>query len=42
LRLVGDDASYGALLSKNAFDHADFYPYRQRILDQRRQAWIGC
>jgi len=42
LRLVGDDASYGNLLSKNAFDHADFLPYRQRILEARRQAWIGC
>jgi len=42
MRLVGDDASYGALLSKNAFDHEDFLPYRQRILEARRQAWIGC
>jgi len=42
IRLVGDDATYGALLSKNAFDHADFFPYRQRILEARRQAWIGC
>jgi len=42
LRLVGDDVSYGMLLSKNAFDHEDFLPYRQRILDARRQSWIGC
>jgi len=41
-RLAGDDASYGMLLSKNAFDHEDFLPYHQRILDVRRQAWIGC
>jgi len=40
-RLVGDDVGYGMLLSKNAFDQADFLPYRQRILDERRQAWIG-
>ncbi len=41
-RLVGDDVNYGMLLAKNAFDHEDFLPYRQRILDVRRQAWIGC
>jgi len=41
-RLAGDDVSYGMLLSKNAFDQADFLPCRQRILDERRQAWIGC
>jgi len=40
-RLVGDDASYGSLLSKNAFDQADFLPCRQRILAMRRRAWIG-
>jgi len=40
--LAGDDVSYGMLLSKNAFDHEDFLPYHQRILDARRQAWIGC
>ncbi len=41
-RLVGDDAAYAALLRRNAFDQADFLPYRQRILDERRNAWIGC
>jgi len=40
-RLVGDDVSYGMLLSRNAFDQADFSPCRQRILDERRRAWIG-
>jgi len=42
IRLVGDDVRYGMLLSRSAFDYADFLPYRQRILDARRQAWIGC
>jgi len=41
-RLVGDDAAYAALLSKNAVEQVDFLPYRQRILDERRSAWIGC
>jgi len=42
IRLVGDDVRYGMLLSRSAFDYADFLPYRQRILDIRRQSWIGC
>ncbi len=41
-RLVGDDAAYGMLLAKNALDQADFLPYRQRILETRRKAWIDC
>ncbi|MDQ6991286.1 MAG: hypothetical protein Q9M11_06095 [Mariprofundaceae bacterium] len=40
-RLVGDDVMYGNLLSKYVFNQADFDPYRHRILDERRQAWIG-
>ncbi|MDQ7001621.1 MAG: nucleotidyltransferase domain-containing protein [Ghiorsea sp.] len=40
-RLVGNDAMYGDLLSKHVFQQADFMPYRQRILDERRSAWIG-
>lgn len=40
-RLVGNDAMYGDLLSKHVFQQADFMPFRQRILDERRLAWIG-
>ncbi|MDQ6954590.1 MAG: nucleotidyltransferase domain-containing protein [Mariprofundaceae bacterium] len=40
-RLVGNDAMYGDLLSKHAFLEVDFIPLRQRILDERRLAWIG-
>jgi len=40
-RLKGDDSAYGALLSQFLLDQADFAPYRQRILAERRQAWIG-
>jgi len=41
-RLVGDDVIFANLLNKYVLDEADFEPYRQRILDERRQAWIGC
>ena len=41
-RLVNDDIMYADLLSKYVLNEADFEPYRQRILDERRQAWIGC
>ena len=41
IRLLGSDANYAALLSRHLFDAADFLPYRNRILAERRQAWIG-
>lgn len=40
-RLLGDDARYAALLSRHLFNQADFMPYRSRILQERRRAWIG-
>ncbi|RMH11089.1 MAG: nucleotidyltransferase domain-containing protein [Gammaproteobacteria bacterium] len=40
-RLKGSDAMYGRLLSRCVMDYTDFMPYRQRILDTRRHAWIG-
>lgn len=40
-QLVGDEAMYGELLRRHVFEQADFMPYRQRILDARRSAWIG-
>nr|MBP6583282.1 nucleotidyltransferase domain-containing protein [Chromatiaceae bacterium] len=40
-RLLGDDARYAALLSQHLFAQADFMPYRRRILQERRRAWIG-
>ncbi|MCF7822524.1 MAG: nucleotidyltransferase domain-containing protein [Mariprofundaceae bacterium] len=40
-RLAGDNSAYASLLSRHLLDQADFYPYRQRLLEQRRQAWIG-
>jgi uncharacterized protein len=40
-RLFGSDGEYGSLLSRHLLDQADFMPYRERILAERRAAWIG-
>ena len=39
-RLLGDDASYARLLTKHLINTADFVPLQQRILTERRNAWI--
>lgn len=41
VRLLGSDADHAALMSRHLFDAADFLPYRDRILAERRRAWIG-
>lgn len=41
VRLMGADTDYAALMSRHLFDAADFLPYRNRILAERRRAWIG-
>lgn len=40
-RILGSDTHYGNLIRKHLFDQADFLPYRNRILAERRRAWIG-
>jgi predicted nucleotidyltransferase len=40
-RIVGSDTRYAQLITKYLFDQADFLPYRNRILNDRRHAWIG-
>ncbi len=40
-RLLGSDAAYGHLISRHLFEQADFMPYRNRVLAERREAWIG-
>jgi len=40
-RLMGSDADYGRLISKHVFEQTDFVPYRNRMLAERRVAWIG-
>jgi predicted nucleotidyltransferase len=40
-RLLGSDTAYGNLISRHLIEQADFLPYRNRILAERRSAWIG-
>jgi hypothetical protein len=35
-----DRAALASLLSRTLLDVADFLPYRQRILAERRETWI--
>jgi predicted nucleotidyltransferase len=38
--ILGGKADHAALIRRHVFDTADFAPYRRRILDERRRAWI--
>jgi predicted nucleotidyltransferase len=40
-RILGGDDDHARLLVRYLFDAADFLPYRNRILEERRAAWIG-
>ena len=40
-KVLGDDSRYALMLSKHLFNQADFLRYRNRILPERRLAWIG-
>ena len=40
-RLMGSDNAYGQLICRHLFEQADFMPYRNRVLAERRAAWIG-
>mgnify|MGYP002814441418 CR=1 FL=1 len=40
-RILGSDTHYANLVRRHVFDQADYLPYRNRILAERRQAWIG-
>ena len=39
-RLLGDNSTYAQLLTKHLLNTADFVPLQQRILKERREAWI--
>ena len=39
-RLLGDNVTYARLLTKHLINTADFVPLQQRILTERRNAWI--
>lgn len=41
VRVVGDASDFGRLMSRSLIEQADFMPLRQRILGERRMAWIG-
>lgn len=41
IRLFGSDYEYAELLKRHLFAQADFVPLQQRILEERRKAWIG-
>lgn len=40
-RILGSDEHYARLLYRHLVEQADFLPYRDRILEQRRREWIG-
>ncbi|TCV84252.1 type VII toxin-antitoxin system MntA family adenylyltransferase antitoxin [Sulfurirhabdus autotrophica] len=40
-KILGEDRQYAELISRHLFDQSDFLPYRNRILAERRMAWIG-
>ena len=40
-RIMGSDTAYAQLLYRHLIEQADFGPLRNRILTERRQAWIG-
>ena len=39
-RLTGADSTWATLVTQHLFDAADFLPYRNRMLRERREAWI--
>lgn len=41
LLLCHDRRLYAELIKRMVFEEADFEPYRRRILEDRRRAWIG-
>jgi len=40
-RILGSDTLYANVIRRHLFDEADYLPYRDRILAERRRAWIG-
>ena len=42
VRLMGSDETHARFLTRHLIEQADFLPYRDRILAERRQAWIDA
>lgn len=40
-RIMGSDSAYAQLLYRHLIEQADFVPLQNRILSERRIAWIG-
>jgi hypothetical protein len=38
--VLGSPAAHGALIYRHLVGQADFVPLRDRIIDERRAAWI--
>ena len=41
VRIMGSDVLHAQYMTRHVMDAADFMPYQARILQKRRQAWIG-
>ncbi len=40
-RIIGSDVVHAQYMTRHIMDMEDFVPYQERILHERRQAWIG-
>lgn len=40
-RILGGNSDYARIMIKHLSNQADFLPYRNRILKERRRRWIG-
>jgi uncharacterized protein len=40
-RITGEPSRHAFYITRHLLDQEDFMPYRKRILDERRSAWIG-
>ena len=40
-RILGTDSAFAALITRNLLDQADFVPLQNRILAERREAWLS-
>lgn len=40
-RICGSDTLFARLIHRHLMEQADFVPYQNRIISERRMAWIG-
>ncbi len=41
-RILGSKTLFASFVTRHLIEQADFMPLRQRILEERRRAWIGA